>query len=154
MSSTFAMLVMLLVGLFIVNECNGEAVLTQMLGKCLTESNCASDEYCDRDFPNPIGECKKGAAEGRYCFRDKHCASKRCSLFRCKPRIQKRNGPCKVNADCPDNQFCKKLENDLRQCYNRKCIGSCFRDQECLSNRCHIFVCIKKQDVDCLALND
>jgi hypothetical protein len=114
-------------------------------GKCLVDNNCKSDEYCDHDFPNPIGACKTGHDQGHSCLFDRHCASKRCHFFRCKKRIQIKDGPCKINADCTDKQHCTDIKerDDLRQCVDRKCTGVCSKDSQCLSNKCTLFVCIK-----------
>lgn len=56
--------------------------------RCLTDSSCGSTEYCDRDFPNPFGRCKAGLDSDKACLLDRYCASKQCSFFRCKPRVQ------------------------------------------------------------------
>jgi hypothetical protein len=116
--------------------------------KCIKDSNCKSDEYCDHDFPNPIGECRVGHPEKHTCLLDRHCASKRCSFFRCKKRIQVKDGPCKITADCLDHQYCDEIKDrdDLRQCVDRKCIGICSKDSQCLSNNCHLFICIKPKN--------
>jgi hypothetical protein len=117
-------------------------------GGCITDGMCRPTEYCDHDFPNPIGKCKMGQEEGQGCFRDRYCASKICSFFKCKKRIQIRNGPCKISADCPDDQFCDDIPNreDLRQCFDRKCLGSCRKDSQCRSDKCHLFICAKSND--------
>jgi hypothetical protein len=114
--------------------------------KCIKDSNCKSDEYCDHDFPNPIGECKEGHGEKHSCLLDRHCASKRCSFFRCKKRIQVKDGPCKITADCLEDQYCAEIKDrdDLRACVNRKCAGVCSKDSQCMSNNCHLFICIKQ----------
>ncbi len=118
---------------------------------CVTDSNCRSAEYCDHDFPNPFGKCAKGKDEKEMCMFDRHCASKRCSLFRCERRLQIRDGPCKISADCPDDQYCDDIEGskDLRKCYNRKCLGTCRKDSQCLSDKCHLFTCIKPANSSC-----
>jgi len=73
--------------IFIMALVNG-GILSDMLDMgCLTDSSCRSAEYCDRDFPNPFGKCKLGADADRPCIMDRHCASKKCSFFRCTPRI-------------------------------------------------------------------
>lgn len=114
-------------------------------GKCLSDSSCKVTEYCERDFPNPFGSCVAGHEESHSCLFDRHCASKRCHYFRCKKRIQIRNGPCKISADCPDDQFCDDIKDrdDLRQCFNRKCVGTCRKDSQCLSDKCHLFTCVR-----------
>ena len=122
-----------------------------MPSTCVTDSNCRSHEFCDHDFPNPFGKCAKGKSEGEMCMFDRHCASKRCSYFRCEKRVQLKDGPCKISADCPDDQFCDDIEgsDDLRKCYDRKCFGTCRKDSQCLSDRCHLFTCIKPSNITC-----
>jgi hypothetical protein len=63
-------------------------------GKCITDSSCKSNEFCDRDLLNPFGLCKVGHEEGHACLFDSHCASKQCSFFRCKKPIMVKDGPC------------------------------------------------------------
>jgi hypothetical protein len=102
-------------------------------------------EYCDHDFPNPVGKCKLGSEAGQSCLRDRHCASKRCHFLKCANRLKMKDGPCKIDSDCPDDQYCMKLPNtdDLRMCTNRNILGACLKDSECLSGRCHLFTCVK-----------
>lgn len=116
-----------------------------ILGKCLTDSSCRSSQYCDRDFPNPFGKCVDGYPEGSRCLMDRYCESKQCSFFKCKKRIQVKDGPCAVSADCIDDQYCDDIpgRKDLRQCFDRKCIGTCSKDSQCLSDKCHFFTCVK-----------
>ncbi len=117
-------------------------------GACLTDTNCGTTEYCDHDFPNPIGRCKTGYEPGENCFRDKHCASKRCHLFKCEKRLQMKDGPCKINEDCPETQYCSRLPNtdDLHMCTDRKNIGACLKNSQCISDKCHLFTCVKSED--------
>lgn len=114
-------------------------------GACITDDSCNASEYCDHDFPNPVGKCTQGYAEGESCLMDRKCASKRCSLFKCEKRLQMKDGPCKINTDCPDDQYCSKIpETDgLRICTDRKAFGACYKDSQCLSNHCHLFQCTK-----------
>lgn len=142
---------LVLVVLFWSSVClaNGEVRSKRLIdlfdNRCVFDSTCRSAEYCDRDFPNPFGRCKPGLLEGAKCFMDRYCASKRCSYFSCEKRIQVANGPCSISADCPDNQYCDDIpgRDDLRQCFDRKCIGSCSKDSQCLSDQCHLFTCVK-----------
>ena len=119
---------------------------------CLRSSNCDPTEYCDRDFPNPLGKCKQGSDNGEACVLDKYCASKRCKLFKCVGREQIRDGLCRKelkSADCPENQRCKEVSDDRYECVNRKCLGWCKRNTDCMSNKCHLFVCVKSEDKGC-----
>ncbi len=54
--------------------------------KCIKDDECRLIEYCDKDLLLPIGHCKLGKLDGEVCSEDRHCASKRCSLFICKYR--------------------------------------------------------------------
>ncbi|CAF0855049.1 unnamed protein product, partial [Brachionus calyciflorus] len=114
-------------------------------GTCLTDSNCRSSEYCNHKLINPFGECVKGDDEGSKCLMDRYCASKQCSFFTCKKRIQVKDGPCKKSADCLDTQYCDEIKgrDDLNQCFDRKCTGSCRKDSQCMSDKCHFFTCTK-----------
>ncbi len=117
-------------------------------GFCLTSSNCGSTQYCDRDLPNPIGKCKEGYKEGERCIRDKHCASKRCNFFKCVSREKVKDGLCNKkwkNTDCPENQYCEEIEDEKYKCIDRKCLGLCKRNSQCLSDRCHLFTCVKHE---------
>jgi hypothetical protein len=120
----------------------------ELFGKCLTDSNCKSNEYCDQDFPNPLGECKTGKKDGELCLKDSKCASKRCSFLTCKARLQTLNGPCKVALDCQNTQFCEEIKDTdgLKKCVDRKCKGVCKKDSECSSNKCHLFVCVNENN--------
>jgi hypothetical protein len=122
-----------------------------VLGKCVSESSCKLDEYCDKDFPNPFGVCKEGLKVGDFCLKDSRCSTKRCNYFRCKERLTLRDGPCKVHQDCPADQFCNKIEDTdgLKKCVNRKCKGVCKTNAECLSNKCHLFICVNQDSSKC-----
>lgn len=112
--------------------------------KCLTDSQCRSSEYCNRNFPNPFGECIQGDSEGKGCIMDRYCASKKCSFFKCKKQILIKDGPCKRSADCLDSQYCDDIEGrKLRQCFDRKCTGSCRKNSQCMSDKCHFFTCTR-----------
>jgi hypothetical protein len=113
-------------------------VLSDLLGKCLSNSNCKSTEYCDRELLSPLGECKQGLENGKACLKNSICASKRCSLFRCVERNKFKDGQCKMHQDCPNDQYC----ND-DTCLDRKCRGFCKLDAECMSNQCHLFRCVR-----------
>ena len=115
-------------------------------GACITDGNCGTNEFCDHDFPNPVGKCSPGLLDGKACLRDRYCESKRCHLFVCEKRMQLKDGPCKIEADCPDDQYCHKIPDTdgLHICADRKNSGSCLRDKHCLSNRCHLFQCVKQ----------
>ena len=119
-----------------------------LAGKCLRDNNCEPTQYCDHDFPNPIGDCVEGLKENESCLRDRKCASKQCSYFKCKKRIQVKDGPCKLDADCPNDQFCDKMpdRDDLKKCIDRKCIGLCKHNHQCSSNKCHLFTCVKHNE--------
>lgn len=117
---------------------------------CLSSSNCGPTEYCDRDLPNPIGKCKQGYEPGSSCLRNQVCASKKCTFFTCAQRDQIQDGNCEKklkHADCPSNQYCKKVDDRYR-CVNRKCLGLCRKDAQCISNHCHLFTCVKS-DTPC-----
>lgn len=122
-----------------------------ILGKCVADSSCKIEEYCNKDFPNPFGLCKQGLKVGELCLKDSKCSSKRCHFFVCKERLTMRDGPCKVQQDCPVDQFCNKIENtdNLRKCVNRKCKGVCKTNSECLSNKCHLFICTNQENNKC-----
>ncbi len=115
---------------------------------CLASSNCGPTEYCDRDLPNPIGVCKPGYLGGRACFRDRVCASKKCTFFVCENRDKIRDGQCDKklkNTDCPTDQYCKQIDGEYK-CANRKCLGFCRKDSQCISNQCHLFTCVKSKE--------
>lgn len=116
-----------------------------LLNTCFLDSGCASQEYCDKDLLSPLGKCKRGDPEGTICIRSRTCESKKCEFFKCKKRISIKDGPCKTSADCPEDQYCDDIpdRDDLRQCYDRKCIGTCRKDSQCLSDKCHFFTCIR-----------
>lgn len=66
--------------------------------RCLLDSQCRTTQYCETDFPNPVGDCKDGKDEGELCLRDRTCASKKCHFFKCKKRLQVKDGPCKISV--------------------------------------------------------
>ena len=125
------------------------SLLFGTVDKCLLDSNCESTAYCDHDFPNPFGKCVKGADDGSLCVRDRYCASKKCSFFKCKVRKHQRDGICKTHIDCSPDQYCKKNDQDEMRCIDRKCSGGCFNDYECISERCHLFSCVKIESPYC-----
>ena len=81
----------------------------QLTQACLLDSTCLPSQYCETSFPNPIGKCVDGLEEGKACLRDRTCASKQCSFFRCKKRVGVSNGPCKHSADCLNTQYCDDI---------------------------------------------
>jgi hypothetical protein len=114
---------------------------------CLRSSNCGPTEYCDHDFPNPVGKCREGLASGERCLRDKYCKSKKCTLFHCEQIDRILDGACDEelkNMDCPETQYCKESK-----CVNRKCLGLCKRDRECMSDNCHLFTCVRSDSKSC-----
>jgi hypothetical protein len=120
-----------------------------ILNHCLVDSSCSTKEYCDKDLLNPIGKCKIGDPEGSICLRNRKCESKRCEFFKCKKRISIKDSLCKTSADCPEDQYCDDVpdkEDKLMQCVDRKCIGFCRKDSQCLSDKCHLFSCVRKKD--------
>ncbi len=124
------------------------ASISLSFNSCLMSSNCGPTEYCHRDLPNPIGECRPGYSAGTACFRNSVCASKKCSLFVCEGRDKIKDGKCDKelkNADCPADQYCKEIDDEYR-CTNRKCIGFCKKDSQCISDKCHLFTCVKSQE--------
>ena len=134
--------------ILITNQVCGIKILN---GVCLRSSNCGPTEYCDRDFPNPVGKCKEGYVSGKHCLADRYCASKKCSFFVCKGQEKIRDGKCEKkleHTDCPSNQYCKKNDDDEYKCMNRKCRGFCKRSAECMSNKCHLFTCVSTEK-DC-----
>lgn len=134
-----------LVGLYIADDVQDREARGLIGNKCLLDTNCNTIQYCDQEFPNPVGTCKDGHKEGEACLKDSHCASKQCHFFKCKKRIEVKDGPCKISADCNDQQYCDEIpgRKELKQCFDRKCKGSCLKDSECLSNNCHLFQCVK-----------
>ena len=118
--------------------------LDLLAGRCLVDSGCEITQYCDRDFPNPVGKCIDGLPAGKSCLRDRHCASKDCSFFTCKERMRVRDGPCKSSIDCPLNQYCDDIPNrdEFRMCYDRKCIGSCRKDSQVSENNVKLKILI------------
>lgn len=116
-------------------------------GMCLKSSNCGPTQFCDHDFPNPIGKCKDGLEAGERCLRDKYCKSKKCSLFHCEAVARIMNGSCDKklkNIDCPPSQYCKD-----DKCVNRKCLGFCRKNSQCMSDHCHLLTCVKSDSADC-----
>ena len=113
---------------------------------CFFDSSCLSSQYCDKRLLDIRGRCVEGTEENTPCFRDRTCASKQCHLFQCKKRMNVQNGPCVKSADCPANQYCDKVayRSELKQCMNRKCSGSCSKDDICLSGTCRLWSCVKK----------
>lgn len=134
------LIIILILYIYFVN-CN---IVTKLTDRCVSDSNCKMDEYCDKGLLNPFGKCKEGLKNGELCLQDSKCASKRCSYFICKERIKIRDGPCKVAQDCPNDQFCDSISgtDDLKKCVNRKCKGVCTKNSECSSNNCHLLICV------------
>lgn len=64
---------------------------------CLKDSNCGGAEFCDRDFPNPLGRCTAGLEAGSKCLLSRYCASKKCNFFRCSPRLTVNKVPENAN---------------------------------------------------------
>lgn len=131
---------------FLVDFSYGSSVAKRgLIGeRCLTDSQCRSSQYCSHSFLNPLGECIQGDEEGKRCVMDRYCASKKCSFFKCKKQILVKDGPCKRSADCLDTQYCDDIKGrDLRQCFDRKCTGSCKKDSQCMSDKCHFFTCTR-----------
>ena len=118
-------------------------------GFCITSTNCGSTQYCSRDLPNPIGKCKDGYKDGESCLRNKYCESKRCSFFKCVSRDKSKDGMCDKkwkNTDCLASQYCNEVSDGVYKCVDRKCIGICRKNSQCLSDKCHLFTCVKSQD--------
>jgi hypothetical protein len=121
------------------------AISISILNSCFLDSSCKSQEYCEKDLLSPIGNCKRGDPDGAICLRSRTCESKKCEFFKCKKRINVKDGPCKTSSDCPEDQYCDDIpeRDELRQCFDRKCIGACRKDSQCLSDKCHFFSCIR-----------
>jgi hypothetical protein len=109
-----------------------------ILGKCVMDTDCKKNEYCDHKFPNPIGECKIGHKNGDTCAFDRHCSSKNCHFLKCVGRKPVKNGPCEKNnhSECIPEQYCSK-----DKCKDRKCSGWCAHSFECLSGKCDFLRC-------------
>lgn len=84
MSKIILVTAIVIVTCMVVNVDSG--IVDLLNNSCVKDSNCDRTEYCDHDFPNPIGKCRKGLEANEYCVLDRHCASKHCHLFHCKAR--------------------------------------------------------------------
>lgn len=108
-------------------------------GKCIVDKDCRNHEFCDHQWPNPIGTCTEGTKNGGTCAMDRYCSSKQCHIFKCVARKPVLDGPCQSHDECVAEQYCK---NKLK-CHNRTCKGWCKHSFECMSNKCNFFRCDK-----------
>ena len=125
--------------------------LFKSITSCMLDSGCNASEYCQTSLFSITGRCVEGSEENRACFRDRTCGSKQCHLFRCKKRVNVENGPCTYTADCPSTQYCDKVEErkELKQCMTRRCMGTCSRNEQCMSNNCRFWTCVSQDSPKC-----
>lgn len=118
---------------------------------CILDSGCQATEYCQTGIFSLMGTCVEGSGENYACFRDRTCASKQCHFFRCKKRVNVENGPCSLTADCPATQYCDKVDSrsELKECKTRRCVGSCSKDEQCMSNNCRFWTCVSQDSSKC-----
>lgn len=105
-------------------------------GKCISDSECKSNEFCDHTGINPIGDCKIGYPDNSKCTFDRHCKSKVCHLFKCVGKKPVKDGPCTkdYHNECLPEQYCSKSKD--YHCKDRKCKGFCLKDYHCISGSC------------------
>lgn len=115
----------------------------KLFGKCVTDSECEYNQYCDHNGINPIGACKIGFEDRQACMLDRHCRSKHCHLFKCAPRERVKDGPCNEadHSQCISEQYCSHIDGKKYKCKNRKCHGFCGKDAHCLTNVCSLLRC-------------
>jgi len=108
----------------------------KFLDKCITDSECKPNEYCDHKGVNPFGKCAVGYPDNEKCTFDRHCRSKNCHLFKCVGKALVKDGPCTKDHhdECLPEQYCSKSKK--YHCKDRKCSGWCKKDFHCLSNNC------------------
>lgn len=116
----------------------------KFMGKCLSDHECKTNEFCDHTGINPFGSCKVGKEVKESCILDRYCKSKHCHLMRCVPRKPVKDGPCSKDQhdECIATQYCSHKEN-IYKCRDRNCTGACIKDAHCLSNKCSFFMCKK-----------
>ncbi|CAF0893184.1 unnamed protein product [Brachionus calyciflorus] len=81
----------------------------KFLGKCISDHECKSYEYCDHIGINPFGSCKEGRELNQKCVFDRHCKTKYCHLLKCVKRKPIRDGPCSDHTECIQEQYCSSL---------------------------------------------
>lgn len=122
----------------------------KFIGKCLSDSECKKNEYCDHHGINPFGSCKAGKDNNQTCVMDRYCKSKVCHHLKCMARKPVKDGPCSKDQhqECIPEQYCHHVKKEEYICSNRKCSGLCGKDVHCLSNKCSLFHC-KKPNTGC-----
>ena len=90
--------------------------------KCLADSDCASDSYCD------VTGCQKKQPLGIPCLKPSVCQSGHC-ISVCVE--------CEVDSNCASDEFCDQSQGWT--CQNKVGIGTaCVRDAVCKSGHCAI----------------
>ncbi len=134
-------LIILVVSLSVVSSLD----VLSLANKCVTDSQCKSEEFCDHTGLNPVGSCRHGYPNDAKCHFDRHCSSKQCENFKCAAKKLTRDGPCDKDqhSQCLPEQYCREIGKLSYYCRDRKCSGFCFffKNHLCLSNKCNFFWC-------------
>ena len=99
---------------------------------CKSDTDCPSKQFCKKLGRN---RCIDRRTTGKKCFKNRHCQSGNCSLFKCVAKDE-----CQSDDDCGSQQFCKKLGRN--ECLPLLSKGSkCIKSRHCQSGRCFLFMC-------------
>ena len=120
----------------------------KLMGKCISDHECKTHEYCDHTGINPFGSCKQGKETNHTCVFDRHCKTKNCHLLKCVTKKPVKDGVCTkdTHSECIPEQYCHheiKNKKDFYKCINRKCSGFCSKDAHCIANKCKFLRCEK-----------
>lgn len=127
----------------------------KFFGKCISDSECKPNEYCEHSGINPFGSCKIGKENKQSCVFDRHCRSKICHHLKCTSKKPVKDGVCSKDQheECIAEQYCHHVKKEEYKCINRKCSGLCIKDAHCLSKNCSLLHC-KKPEKGCQTWNN